>query len=289
MDKLDIVKEHRISLKEISQIKEELDEINEKKESWFKKKEDFKKEINDKINAIKDLKIRKDKENLELKKQRNRHNDAVRELVKKLKKLHKDKEKIFKDYNIKINPSKILDKITDLEKQVEIETSFEKEQKLMEQIKKLRKSYDESSKVSEILKDSEDLSRSIKESKSKADEFHKQILELTNSPSYNQFIMLSKEINELKKIQEDAFNKFIEYKNQFNNKNNQLKELLRKVKEERQEMDNDKELLRQEKEAKNQEIIEKKSKDIERKLKEKKKLTTEDLIVLQAEKNDESN
>jgi len=56
-----------------------------------------------------------------------------------------------------MDPTKIQEKINDLEKQVEIEISFDKEQKLMEQIKKLRRSYDESSKVSVVLKDTQDI------------------------------------------------------------------------------------------------------------------------------------
>lgn len=286
MAKMEVLQDYREKLNRINSLKSELDKINEEKEMWFKKKEDLKKDINDKIRNIKELKIKKDKESVEineLKKQRNKHNDAVKELVKKLKKLKKEKDKVFDKFNIKMDPSNILEKINVLEKEVEIETSFAKEQKLMEQIRRLRRSYDEGSQVTHLVDNIRVLEREIQESKKKADDFHFKIQDLTKGPGYNEFLNLSQEINNLKKEQEDAFNKFIEFKNKFNQSNNVLKELLKDVKEVKSEIEKDKELYKLEKEEKSKVIMKRKEEDVEKKLKEKKKLTTEDLIALQGE------
>jgi len=286
MIKIDVLEDYKERLNQINSLKLDLDKINEEKEMWFKKKEDLKKEINDRIRDIKELKIKKDKENIELnelKKQRNKHNDAVKELVKKVKKLKKEKDKVFDKFNIKIDPSDILEKINLLEKQVEIETSFAKEQKLMEQIRRLRRSYDEGSQVSHLIDNIKLLEKGIQESKKKADDFHSKIQDLTNSPGYNEFLNLSQKINNLKKEQEDAFNRFIEFKNKFNQSNNILKELFKNAKETKSEIDKNKELQKMEKEEKSKVIMKKKEEDIEKKLKEKKKLTTDDLLALQGE------
>ena len=268
----------------INELKNKLHEINQQKEHWFKKKEDLKKEINELIKEIKEIKSEKDKKNLELhelKKQRNMYNDQVHDLIKRIKKLNKEKAKTLKKYNIKVDPANIQEKINKLEKKVEIEVNFEKEKKLMDEIRKLKKSYDESSELREIGEKAVNIDKEIKEARKKADEFHKKIQDITKDSTYDNFMELSKKITELKKVQEEAFQKFIDHKNDYSKLNQELKTKLDELMKVKDEINKDKELQRRIHEDKTRKILRENSREVEEKLKTKKKLTTEDLLKYQ--------
>ncbi len=270
--------------KDISQLKDKLKVINEKKEHWFRRKEDFKREINDLIVKIKEIKAEKDKKNIELqdlKNQRDKHNDEVQSLIKKVRTLNEEKSKAFQKYNIKSDPSKIQQKINELEKKVEQEVNFEKEKKLMEEIKKLKKSYEESNSVREIAEKASTVDREIKESKKKANEFHKKIQDLTKDTNYEVFMELSKKITVLKKEQEAAFQKFIDHKKEYSSVNQELKDKMDEYQVLRLVFSKDKEAKKIDHEEKQKSFFKDKLDYLENKLKNKKKLTNEDLIALQ--------
>lgn len=269
---------------DISQIRERLDDTEEKKEHWFTKKEDLKKDIQILINQVKEIKAEQDKKNIQLqdlKKQRDKYNDEVKQLIKKIKNINEEKAEAFKKYNVKVEPSKIQQKINELEKKVEIEINFEKEKKLMEEIKKLKKVYEESSEIIKIAEKAHSLEKEIRESRKKADEFHKKIQEITKDTGYDVFIELSKRITELKSTQEDAFQKFIDYKNKYAEASRELKNRLDETKLLEMVLSKSKEVLKIKQEEKQKQFIKEKSKLVEEKIKAKKKLTTEDLITMQ--------
>ncbi len=278
------IEEYKKVSNEVSNLRVQLREINEKKEYWFTRKENLKKDINNLIAKIKEIKSQneiKKKEVQELKSQRDKYNSMVQELISQIKKINDEKAKAVKDYNIKLDPIKIQQKINELEKKVEIEANFEREKKLMEEIKKLKRVYYESSKIFEIANQANKVHKQIIDAKKKANEFHKQIQESAKDPFYNVFIELSKKITETKTLQEQAFQTFIDYKNKYAKHNVDLKknidtlEMLNRVLNKNKEVKKLKEL------EKNRKIINEKTKLVEEKIKNKKKLTTEDLLVLQ--------
>ena len=261
-------------------IRKKFKEANEKKEFWFNKKEELKKTLNEKIKHIKDFKSQKDNSNIEiqkLKEERDKLNKKVKLLVEKFKKLNKEKLNAYKKFKVKVEPEKIRSKINQLEEQIETETSFKKEKALMEEIKTLKKTYEEVAEVAEISKKVRKLDEEIKDYKSKADGFHKQIKDLMKDKNYSQFMGLSKEIVKIKKEQEDAFQKFIDYKNEYNKLGLVLK--VSKPKKKRHKKTVVKTDNTQKK--RNKELLKKKSKEVEEKLSKKKKLTTDDLIAFQ--------
>src|SRR3989344_4240703 len=243
------IQTYKTKQKGVTDLRSKLNELTDKKEFWFKKKEDLKKEINDLINKIKEIKAAKDKNNVELqqlKEQRDKHNNEVHRLIKSIRILNNEKEK-----------------------------------KLMEEIKKLKKAYEESSEVATISEKAEGLEKEISESKKRADEFHKRIKELTKDTSYEVFIELSKRINERKKEQEQAFQNFIDLKNECSSVFRDLKNTQDELNVLRMVFSKDKEAQREVKKEQEKQIIEEKTKKAEEKLKSKKKLTNEDLIALQ--------
>lgn len=264
----------------IVSLQKKVSELNKQKEFWFNRKEDLKKELNELVKKIKEFKLERDKANVSiesLRSQRNAYSSKIKDLIKQIKKLNKKKNKFLKRYDFKIDPARIQEKINELEKRVEIEVDFKKEQKFMKQINDLKKSYAEAPELNEILEKSKKISSEITETKKKADEIHQKIVEYTKDKGYNSFIELSKKINEVRKQQEDAFQKFINFKNEYLNASNELRKLLEHIK-------NNKEkniVKNQEKENRIMDIIRKKVEFVEQKLKQKKKLTTEDIIAYQ--------
>jgi len=272
--------------KDVSDLRVNLNSINEKKEEWYSKKENLKKEINNLIAEIKQIRNERDKRSTELqelKKQRDKYNEEVQMLIQKIKKLNKEKSKTYKKYNIKIDPKNIQVKINELESKVEIETNFEKEKKLMEEINKLKKSYAQNSEVFELGKKSEELAIEIKNSRSKADEFHRKIQEIARDSNYDLFITLSNKITETKKIQEDAFQKFIEYKDEYAKASQDLKSKIEALNLLKQSVSDNRQLQKIKAKEREHRIIEEKTKKVEEKLKNNKRLTTEDLLVFQGQ------
>lgn len=273
---------------EIATIKTKLDEYNLLKEEWFKKKEDLKKIISEKIKQVKSVKLKEDTSRgtiSELKSQRSKYNDEVKKLISQIKLLNKEKEEAFKGYDLELNPSRIKDKIEDFERKIETEViSFKKEQKIMKQIKKLRAKYNQGEKINSILEKIRALSKSIEESKKKSEEVHKkiQINARENEGSYDGFIKLSREINNLRTEQEQAFNRFLNYKRTFLVLNSQLKEKIQDYYGLKKKFEKSKEYSLQQKQESDKKLIDQKTKEVEEKLKTKKKLTTDDLLIFQS-------
>lgn len=270
---------------EIAELKSKLNDIGQKKEEWFKKKEDLKQEIAKLISNIKEARSNKetvDSKIKELKDNRDKFNKEVQELVAKIKALGPQKSSEIGD-----RPDFIKSQIDKLETALETQAfDFEKEKKVMKQINALRKKYD-AAKESFSAKDSmKDLSRSIEDAKKKADEFHNQLKDYLKEHKEGQFGRLSKEINQIKKIQEEAFANFIKFKQEFAVINKALKEKLELSKSEHEK----KEVVRTERHKEKKDIetqqIRDKAKEVKEKFKQKKILTTEDLIALQAEPED---
>jgi len=277
---------HNENKAQVAELKDRLKEINEQKEFWFKKKEELKELLNEKIKKIKDFKSQKDQSNLEvikLKEERDKFNSKVRQLVEKVRGINQEKEKSFKKYDAKLSPDRIRERINELEHMIEIEVNYTKEKKLMDEIKKLKKTYEEVSGVAKISEDAKKVNKEIGETKFKADEFHKKIQEQMKDKKYSEFINLSKEITSIKKEQEAAFQKFIDFKNEFNKLNKTLKTTPRPLEKPKKEL-NKRNMgnYSAEKEARDKEIIKQKTKEVEEKISKRKKITTEDLIAFQS-------
>src|SRR3989344_3008370 len=223
---------------EISDLKAKLNDIGQKKEDWFKKKEDLKLEIARLIAKIKDARTNKDQVDSkikELRENRDKANKEVQGLIVKIKEMNSksDSSGIKKD-----RPEFIKAKMDKLETALETQAfDFEKEKKVMKQINDLKKKYTQSNAAYSAQKDARDISKSIEEAKKTADEFHNQLKNYLKEHKENNFGRLSKEINQIKKIQEDAFANFIKFKQEFAVINKQLKEKLDAVKAEHEKIE----------------------------------------------------
>jgi len=266
--------------KGITELKNTLNKLNVEKEVWFTEKEGLKKEVSNLISQIKKIKFSKDTDNTEvqkLKAERDKNNNNVKELINKFKKLNSEKQKIMKDKKITFNPAEISKQIEALDYSIQTEAlSFDKEKKIMIQIRHLKKQMAEAGDIQGLFRELKEVSDKIKEAKDKAEECHKKLQKeiKDNKPNYEEFRKLTKQINDLKKKQEKAFENFIDSKNKFSKINSQLKEKLKNAKGMKIEQD-----FQIKKRDTN--LLEEKTKEVEEKLKKKKKLTNEDLLIFQ--------
>lgn len=265
---------------EVSRLKNQLNELNVQKEQWFSTKERLKKDISELIQKIRIFKSTKDKTDIQardLKKKRDDYNKQVQDLIKKFKELNSKKQNILKAKQIKFDPATIIKKIEELDFKLETEAiSFTKEKQMMVQIKAFKKQLNEVGETQSLFKELKALSEEITATKTKADEAHQE-LQKAGQTGYDELMEMTKKINDLKKKQEDAFKKFIESKDKFSKINEELKTKLKQA--------NELNLVKKIKTLETQEKkLEDRAKEVEEKLKQKKKLTTEDLIILQGQK-----
>lgn len=279
-------------IKEISELRQQLNELNEKKEDWFKKKEGLKKYIGSLISQIKSVKSKGDEfseGHSGLKEQRDKYNQRVKELIKRAKELNQQKADALKKYNIKIDPLRLKERIKELEYSVETEAyTFKKEKEVMEQIKKLRKRYEESKMINDIIEGSDKISAEITMARKIANEFHNRLKEHSNirKNGYNEFMDISKRINAMKKQQQEAFSNFIKFKTEFDKTNNLLRSKLEMINKAKGELDKRHVKISLKRRERDIKLLKEKERAVEEKLRQRKKLTTEDLLVFQGKENE---
>lgn len=271
---------------EISDLKLKLNDIGQKKEDWFKKKEDLKLEIAKLISQIKEARTNKDQADIkikELRENRDKFNKEVQELIIKIKSMNPEKPSAER----KERPEAIKAKMDQLESSLETQAyDFEKEKKIMKQINSLKKQYNQANTVDQTNKGMREISKQIEDAKRKADEFHNQLRVYLKEQKEGNFGKLSKEINQIKKVQEDAFANFIKFKQEFAVINKMLKDKLGQVKFENEKVEKVRSEHKKEGQDREQYQIHEKVKEVKEKFKQKKMLTTEDLIALQGEPED---
>lgn len=271
---------------EINASRKELNKINDEKELWFEKKEDLSGNIRKKIGNIKENRNKRDsltKKVRELKEKRNALNQEARKKISELKKLKEEMRNLSKKSKIK-DPYKLKGEIDKIEVKLETEAmSFEKEKDLSKRLKQLKKSFNEASEIVGILDKIKKFDLEIDISKKNTQNAHNEVQKLAKASQelHEGIIKSSKEIDELKVKEEEAFKKFLDLKKNFNDVNNGLKEKLSEVGKIREKINKFKLEEDEKKKLKEFMIIKGKELEIEEKIKTGKKITTEDFLVFQ--------
>jgi len=272
--------------KEVNSSRNELNKIDDEKESWFEKKDELSDDIREKINGIKENKKKRDdftNRVKKLKEKRNEFNQEIRKKISELVKLKEGMRNLTKKSKVK-DPYKIKGEIDGIEVKLETEAmSFEKEKELSKKLKLLKKLFHEASAIIDAIDKIKKLNSEIDSSKKNSQNVHNEIQKLAKESQklHEGIIKSSKEIDELKIKEEEAFKNFLNLKKDFNNINNKLKEKLSDIGIIREKINKFK--LEEDEKRKLKEItlIKNKEQEIEEKVKTGKKLTTEDFLVFQ--------
>ncbi len=273
--------------KEIIQLQRRLNDINNIKESWFEKSQQYKKEVSKLRETIKTAKEKRDKltqEVREAKDIRRELNEQIKKEISHIKTLTKEETIFLKKHHIKKDPSKIKEDIEKLDFRVETEAlSFNKEQEVMKVIKNLKKQFEESKSILEIQGQAKKLSVSIDNMKKEADKSHRLIQEKAKASQENHEIMIKalKQFDVFKKKEKETYKKFNENKSEFTKLNEELKIKLSELNNISSKVEGVKEKMREERREAMEKTLEEKRKEAEEKMKRGEKLKTEDLIAFQ--------
>ena len=273
--------------KEINELKNNLNSLDEQKEKWFSKKEECGSEIRGLIKKIKESKQKRDeltKKVKEDKQERDKLNQEIKDKISKLKELNKEKELILEKYNITEDPSRIKEVIDKLDLSIETDAmSFENEKKVMKKIKGLKKKFGEAKIIMEAEDSLRKASKDVDEFKRKSNDIHTGIQNRAKESQklHENLITDSKSIDSMKEEEEKAFEKFVEFKKKFTRVNDLLKEKLTKMNDMGGKLDNFKLKKDEERKLKDDFFIKNKEAEVEQKMRRGEKLTTEDLLIFQ--------
>ncbi len=282
-----LVEELSKSRLEVSKLRALLNELDNEKESWFRKKAECSKKIRESIQKIKEAKTKRDlatKEVKELKLKRDSLNRGTSEQSKKFGDLKKGRVSITRSLKIKESPSRIMQEIEKLEFKIETEPMpFDKEQAVMKKIKELKKRYDNASVLLEVNKKLDDSSHEIRKIKMEANDAHESIQEKARQSQsmHEQILALSSEIDKMKIEEQESFSKFSELKAKFNEVNAQLKEKLKVMNGFKEQLDRIDAERREKRKQEVESFLKSKEEEVNEKIRKRQKLTTEDLLVFQ--------
>ena len=270
----------------VNSLRRDLNKADNDKELWYSKKEEISGSINKRISAIRQDREKRDaltKKVRELKEKRAKLNDDLRKRISELVELKKQSADLMKKSKI-TDPIRIKTAIDSIESKLETEVmSFEKEKELSKKLKLLKKSLTEASGLMEMLDKTKKLNVEISNAKREGNAAHREIQDLAKESQalHETIIFESKNIEELRPKEEEAFSKFVEFKKVFSEKNRFLKEKLESMGKIRTEIN--KFQLEEDEKRRLQEamLIKSKDQEMEEKIKSGGKLTTEDFLVFQ--------
>lgn len=273
----------------IRQLRSEIEVLNKEKEAWMAKKNSFKQEILKHIGAVKELRNERNTLTTEVKlskEERGKAGERIPELTAKLKELKDTRDALSKKNGLRKNAMGVKREIERMQHRMEtMPMSFTAEKNLMKQIKDKQKML---AGAEEIFK----LSRQIKETyklldayRAAHDEQHSTVKEKAKGSQEKHETMLaeSAKIDDLRKKEQEAFDKFKEFKTQYKDKSAVLSEHIKQLNDLYKELG-----IKEEEKQRHKTVAQKKSlaqrrKEVEERMTRGEKLTTEDLLVLQSD------
>lgn len=277
----------------IAALKEELAAVNTEKEKWFALKEEYKQKIQQAIDQIKSQRSGRDALTVNVKQKKEERSSAqsrIKTQMDKITALRKQQQEVSSKHGISGDVYKLRSTLEYLEHKLETEAvPFKKEKELMEKIKDIKKKIKEASAVSAVLdelKKEQDILFNLRRESNTA---HRLLVENAkqSQEQHEGMIDARDTLTKLKKEEEDAFAKFIEQKKKYTELSNQLKTLQGQANETREKVKSEKEEKRREHRKNEAQTLKELGATVEEKIKKRQKLTTEDLLVMQRQAQEE--
>ncbi len=267
--------------KEIHLLNSSLNGLDIKKEAKYKEKNDLDERLGALIKAAKALKEQKQNLNDEIKKLKNQReikNNSVKKLLVELQNLKKDRRNQLKKENI-LSINDICKKIKNIEFIIQTQAiSFKMEKRYMDEIKALKAKEKEVAEIERGFKEITNLKAKIDAERSEADNLHKKIQEMAaiNSQLFEDLTNRSKEILRIKEQRIAIISLLRTFKLDINMLNKKLNAVL-------EHWSDITHVSVGELARKSAKILQEKTEEVKEKFKKKKKLTTEDILILQRE------
>lgn len=274
--------------------KEQLAELNERKERAFLRKQEVGTKIAEKIRQIGEFrKARNDltRQVREMKVQRDALNTQITERITQIKEMRPAEKPVVPRPQLTDAKGRPV-RVRDLQRQVKIleekmETvpmDFQAEQKMMKTIKALKKQIDQFDQAEGLSGDLAVKSREIDDLKKQANVLHAKVTKIAkDSQEYHErMIKLSAEIEELKKEEEGIYQEFLQHKQEYVKIAGEVRGAETEARQVRNAQREEERKARKEKDAQDQKTLQQRAKEAEEKMLKGEKLTTEDLLALQS-------
>lgn len=267
--------------KEIQLLNTTLKDLNTKKETKYKEKEDLDERLNSLIKEAKELKEQKQKLNesiKEVKKLRDLKNNLVAALRNNFLRLKQEKKDQLRKEKVP-SVNEIREKIKQIEFIIQTQpVSFEREKKYMKEIRELRAKEKEVEEINKSFDDINQMQSKLNAEKEEADRLHKKIQDLAaeNTNLFDELTKKSREIISIKDQRNTAMAFLRTVKLQMNSINKKLGMILKSwsVTSSKSVKDITRKSL---------DLLQQKTAEVKEKFKDKKRLTTEDILLLQRE------
>ncbi len=274
-------KEFQDKKKEVSQLRAQLNSLNQEKEKYFRELRSARDKIKSRAQKIKALKESRDnltKQVKETKVERDKLNDLVKSKVGVKKEVDKKKHELLESLKIKNDPVSIKIMIEQLETKIETEVMpFSKEQQLNKKIKELKAQLKELQSLGVIWKEISTTSQDFSETKRKAEESHQNVQDLAkqSQEKHQNINQLYEELKELRNSEQPLAEKYLEFKVKYEETKKSLDELQVRINELSK-------ILNIEDERNYKDKVREKTAEVAEKIKKGKKLTTADILAFQA-------
>lgn len=204
-------------------------------------------------------------------------------LENEIKTLKDDRKKLLDKLGVE-DPIRLKKNIKGLEFKIETEgLTFEKEKEMMKVLSKMKKQYESSKSVGNMEKQIDIKFREIRELRQELD-ITKKIVQHSAKESQKHHVEMiesSKEIDELRKKEAEIDEKIDSIKKEMHGITEELDKRNAKIDELRNLLHDSNVQLKEDVDKQNKEILRHKDEEVKEKLKTGKKLTTEDLLILQ--------
>lgn len=279
--------------KDATELQQELDRLNEQKERAFTRKQELGSKIQEKIHQISEYRQQRNnltKQVRELKKERDALNAQITAKISEIKdEMPKRKRPLPKDEKGRpLSPRRLQGQIQQLEEKLEtVPMNFDAEQKLTKKIKDIKKQLGEAEGSLGLSGELAGKSREIDELKEEANALHAKVTDLAKeSQQYHEkMLALSTEIDELKGLEDEAYQEFVKCKQAYLEKAGDVKEVRQEAHKERSAKRARHRAEQQKKEEEDKKTLQERAKEAQEKIVKGKKLTTEDLLALQGVKD----
>jgi len=271
---------------EVRDLRNKFNNLDRKKEELYREKRKISSDIHSRIRVAKDSKDKRNnlteavkttkhsKEELEAK---------LKVLDDEIKNMKEEKTKTLQRIGVS-DPMMLKKEIKKLEFKIETEgVTFEKEKELMKVLSKMKKQYESSKAIIDIEHKLSSKFRELRDLSEMMD-MTKKIVQVSAKESQKHHVDLiesSKEIDELKKKEDTFESEAAKYKEEMAVVNDELNVKMNRMDELRKVLGENNVKLKEDVEKSNHEILKQKDHDVQEKIKSGKKLTTEDLLILQ--------
>jgi uncharacterized coiled-coil DUF342 family protein len=271
---------------DVRELRNKINNLDRKKEELYREKRKISSDIHSRIRVAKDSKDKRNNltETVKTTKHSKEELEAkVKTLETEVQSLKDEKHKLLEKIGVE-DPIMLKKNIKKLEFKIETEgVTFEKEKELMKVLSKMKKQYESSRVIDDIERKLSSKFRELRELREMMD-MTKKIVQVSAKESQKHHVELiesSKEIDELKKKEDTFESEGSKYKTEIASINDELNKKMERMDELRKVLGENNVKLREDVERSNHEILKQKDNAVQEKIKTGKKLTTEDLLILQ--------